>query len=93
MKQTSAINPLACRYCGMPHGPTCWMVKAIEYHADGITVKRVEFKTGKDYEQQVVSVPSVFPPIRSEGFAGLPEQHQASSVPRVTTGMSENGVG
>jgi hypothetical protein len=27
----------------MIHGPMCPSVKSIEYHADGVTVKRVEF--------------------------------------------------
>lgn len=87
MSNTSAINPVSCRYCGMTHGPTCWMVKAIEYHQDGVTVKRVEFKTGADYPQQITSVPSVFRspdgPSGLSGFAGLPEHLQPSSTPKM----------
>lgn len=49
-----------CRWCGMVHGPLCPVVKAIEYQSDGITVKRVEFKTAADYGQQV-NIPSVWP--------------------------------
>lgn len=49
-----------CGWCGMIHGTLCPMVKAIEYFADGVTVKRVEFKVAADYSQQHVSVPSVF---------------------------------
>lgn len=40
---------LACRWCGMLHGAGCPSVKAIEFYADGITIKRVEFKTANDY--------------------------------------------
>lgn len=40
----------ACQYCGMIHGPTCFMVKAMEFYEDG-SVKRVEFKTASDYQQ------------------------------------------
>lgn len=34
-----------CPHCGMIHQTTCPRIKAIEYNADGITVKRVEFHT------------------------------------------------
>lgn len=49
-----------CRYCGTYHGPACPLIKAIEYYPDG-TVKRVEFKTAKDYPQsiQIGAQPSV----------------------------------
>ena len=41
---TTAVTEIGkCRWCGMIHGPMCPSVKAIEYHADGVTVKRVEF--------------------------------------------------
>lgn len=41
---TSAINPPACRWCGFSHPErVCHLVRAIEYHDDGVTVKRVEF--------------------------------------------------
>lgn len=33
-----------CRWCGQPwHTTICPLVKAMEYHADGFTLKRVEF--------------------------------------------------
>lgn len=52
---TTAINPAPCRWCGTPHhGRHCPSVKAIEFHPDGVTVKRVEF-----FESQTV----VFHPI------------------------------
>ena len=50
-----------CRWCGMIHGPTCPTVKSIEYFADGITVKRVEFKTAQDFLSSVYQQPSVYP--------------------------------
>lgn len=37
-----------CRWCDFEHGPRCPWVKAIEYHEDGVTVKRVEFLTPAD---------------------------------------------
>lgn len=36
-----------CPHCGMIHQSTCPRIKAIEYHPDGITVKRVEFHEPK----------------------------------------------
>lgn len=60
MSQTAALNsPAKCPYCGMLHGPTCFMVKAYEYHPDG-SIKRVEFKNASDYPQTVSAAPSVF---------------------------------
>lgn len=44
-----------CRWCGMMHGPMCNAVKAIEFHADGVTVKRVEFKGAADYPANISS--------------------------------------
>lgn len=38
-----------CRWCGLIHGPRCSLVKAIEYHDDGVTVRRVEFFAPVDY--------------------------------------------
>ena len=32
-----------CPHCGMIHQATCHRIKAIEYNADGVTVKRIEF--------------------------------------------------
>lgn len=32
-----------CGWCGLYHGPTCFRVKAIEYHPNG-TVRRVELR-------------------------------------------------
>lgn len=49
-----------CRWCGMIHGPICFAVKALEFFEDGITVKRVEFKTAADDPQQISVAPSVF---------------------------------
>ena len=34
-----------CGWCGHYHGPRCPEVRAIEYHEDGFTIKRVEFVT------------------------------------------------
>lgn len=45
----SQTNPSACRWCGRMHGPLCPSVKAIEFEADGVTVKRVEFFCPNDY--------------------------------------------
>lgn len=36
-----------CRWCGLFHGHVCPYVKAIDFHADGVTVKRVEFHEPK----------------------------------------------
>lgn len=33
----------ACPHCGLVHETTCPRIKAIEYQADGVTVKRIEF--------------------------------------------------
>lgn len=40
---------MTCQYCGNYHGPTCPLVKAFEYHADG-TLKRVEFFAPNDHQ-------------------------------------------
>lgn len=32
-----------CPYCDLIHGAVCARIKSIEYHEDGVTVKRVEF--------------------------------------------------
>lgn len=32
-----------CAHCGLIHETTCPRIKAIEYHEDGVTVKRIEF--------------------------------------------------
>ena len=42
-----------CRWCDTLHGPTCPTVKSIEYFDDGVTVKKVEFKTAADYPMPV----------------------------------------
>lgn len=34
---------VACRWCGKMHGGFCIFVKALEFYADGVTVRRVEF--------------------------------------------------
>ena len=44
----SIENLPACRWCGHIHGDLCPSVKALEYHEDGTTVKRVEFLTPAD---------------------------------------------
>ncbi len=76
---TGLNDPNKCRWCDMFHGPVCWAVKAIEFHADGITVKRVEFKGAQDYPQAVSAAPAPFrlpdAPANTTGFAGLPEQY------------------
>ena len=61
-----------CRWCNMMHGPTCFLVKAIEFFEDGVTVKRVEFKTAADYPQQIVSIPTTFvhPTAKVDAAAG-----------------------
>lgn len=43
----------ACRWCGTYHGTACPRVKAFEFHADGITLKRVEFFAPNDYYTSV----------------------------------------
>jgi hypothetical protein len=48
------------------------MVKAIEYHPDGVSVKRVEFKTAMDYPQSHVFVPGATPDLRFNPGQGLP---------------------
>ena len=51
-----------CRWCNQAHGPKCPLVKAIEFHEDGITVKRVEFLTPSDYlSMQPPLLPLPFP--------------------------------
>ncbi len=41
---------MKCRWCGYEeHGGICPTIKAIEFFDDGVTVKRVEFKTASDY--------------------------------------------
>ncbi len=32
----------ACQYCGSAHAGTCPRITAIEYHDNGVTIKRVE---------------------------------------------------
>lgn len=49
MTTTAAPAP-SCPHCGgWPHQGVCPMVQAVEYHPDG-TIKRVEYKTSKDYD-------------------------------------------
>ena len=43
MSTTGAGNYVPCPHCGMAHSGVCPRVRAIEYHQDGVTVKRVEF--------------------------------------------------
>jgi hypothetical protein len=46
-----------CRWCGLDHGPICSTVKALEYFEDGVTVKRVEFKSAADYMAPMLPAP------------------------------------
>jgi hypothetical protein len=46
---TGLNDPNKCRWCGSFHGTTCPNVKAFEFFDDGVTVKRVEFYSPKDY--------------------------------------------
>lgn len=68
MNTTSLPATRPCPYCGNVHTTVCPMVKAIEYHADGVTVKRVEFKTANDY-----------PPVTVAGSANWPFPTHASA--------------
>lgn len=44
MSETDAAPKIEkCRWCSQPHGGVCPFVAAIEFHPDGISVKRVEF--------------------------------------------------
>lgn len=36
-------GPEPCRWCGTYHQQRCPLVRSLEYHEDGVTVKRVEF--------------------------------------------------
>lgn len=53
-----------CRWCGAVHGPLCPMLKAIEFHADGATVKRVEFLTNADFPTILPKKPE--PPVEED---------------------------
>jgi len=49
MTSTTNVNEQTkCRWCGFIHGARCPIVKAIEFHADGVTIKRVEYVTDAD---------------------------------------------
>jgi hypothetical protein len=47
------IDVEKCRWCGCYHlqGGVCPTVKVIEFANDGVTIRRVEFKTAQDYPQ------------------------------------------
>lgn len=47
-----------CPHCGMQHTTTCPRIKAIEYHTDGVTVKRIEFHDNA----QTYNLPSAYWP-------------------------------
>jgi hypothetical protein len=34
---------MSCPYCGFVHKTTCPRIKSLEYHPDGVTVKRITF--------------------------------------------------
>jgi hypothetical protein len=36
-------DPTKCWHCGNHHSARCPKIKAIEFHADGITTKRIEY--------------------------------------------------
>jgi hypothetical protein len=59
-----------CRWCGMMHGPMCYLVKAIEFFEDGVTVKRVEFKSSADYPSPKVDAAAGSPPIYTTYMLG-----------------------
>lgn len=59
---TGLNDPNRCRWCGTFHGPPCPLVKAFEFYPDGVTVKRVEYKTASDYTPPAAT-PSVGPNI------------------------------
>jgi hypothetical protein len=49
-----------CRWCGGPlHRGQCPLVKALEFHPDGFTVKRVEFWPPGDNVVSAATLPSV----------------------------------
>jgi hypothetical protein len=62
MKTSDAQTP-TCRWCGLLHGPKCPSVKAIEFEADGITVKRVEFFAPHDYGPILAPAVAPFGPL------------------------------
>lgn len=41
--QTTSLGLNTCRWCGLIHQEMCSRIKEIEYHLDGITIKRVVF--------------------------------------------------
>ena len=63
-----------CRFCGMSHGSRCPSIKAIEYHEDGITVRRVEFMTPADYPG--ANLPQFQMPINQPLMPGYWNQNQ-----------------
>jgi hypothetical protein len=51
---TGTVTYVKCPWCGMEHpNKVCSLVKALDFYADGKTVKRVEFKTAVDYPPAV----------------------------------------
>jgi hypothetical protein len=62
-----------CPHCGVIHQTTCQRIKSIEYHDNGVTVKKIEF-----HAPQPVPSPTIHPIFGEvgEAFAGLPEHHQ-----------------
>ena len=64
---TTTLNTLQpCGYCGLIHQHKCPLISAIEYHPDGVTVKRVTFFNA-------VNAPGVVlvPPITREYVARM----------------------
>ena len=39
-----------CQYCGAFHGVLCPWVSAIEYHSDGFSLRRVEFREAPGHD-------------------------------------------
>lgn len=65
----------ACRWCGFTHGPQCPVVKSIEFYEDGVTVKRLEYKTANDFPPLVLE-PARSPWSNVEIYTELPGEHQ-----------------
>jgi hypothetical protein len=77
-------NPQPCRWCGAEHGPLCPFVKALDFHADGVTIRRVEFVMPADVGAPEKAAPAPEPeepqpeyprkkPVENRADAGRPE--------------------
>lgn len=51
----------ACPHCGMIHQTTCPKIKAIEYHENGVTVRKIEFHSPRPVAS-AVPAPVIFNP-------------------------------